>query len=340
MDFRNKIREEQLKDQFNIMHKVEGKEPIATPIEKSVFNEFEVDIEKGGKPAQIGESRVWNGKKVRKESNGKWVEVSSHGMSRKEHLEYASSVYNLKTMDEYNKQHRLAASVSNKEFSNDEVENEHEGSWDKFDEVRIYLSAGPQYSHGAGGFTVTDKSLRTIEDIKDYIKKNSDSKLLYDRVKVGVEGWVRGTKPVPLGNFMLRLKSDIEKSDMSAVGAVSAMADTQDNKDIEKGGKPAFIGEVREFAGKKYKKTEKGWRPVSKEEVKTPEEISNAHKELELNKIKDDIYSDGSGIYSHTDKVGSVRYSKPGESKHNFAERIAAESLLVNLINNYYKRVL
>lgn len=42
------------------------------------------DIEKG-KPANAGEIRVWSGKKMRKQPNGKWVEVSEHGMTKKEH---------------------------------------------------------------------------------------------------------------------------------------------------------------------------------------------------------------------------------------------------------------
>lgn len=49
--------------------------------------------------------------------------------------------------------------------------------------------------------------------------------------------------------------------------------------DIEKGGKPAMIGEVREFGGKKYHKTPKGWRPVPKGGIKSPEEKPEEKKE-------------------------------------------------------------
>jgi hypothetical protein len=38
------------------------------------------------------------------------------------------------------------------------------------------------------------------------------------------------------------------------------------NVELLKGGKPAEIGEIREFAGKRYQKTVKGWRPVKKSE--------------------------------------------------------------------------
>lgn len=43
-------------------------------------------------------------------------------------------------------------------------------------------------------------------------------------------------------------------------------------EDISKGGKAAVLGEVREFGGKKYKKTDKGWRPVGKKEATARQE--------------------------------------------------------------------
>jgi hypothetical protein len=55
---------------------------------------------------------------------------------------------------------------------------------------------------------------------------------------------------------------------------------------IEKGGKPAQIGEIREFAGKKYQKGSNGWRPVK-------QELDKFKKEKEGNKtsttIKEDV---------------------------------------------------
>ena len=44
------------------------------------------DIEKG-KPAQVGEVRDWQGKRMRKQANGKWLEISERGMTKKEHEE-------------------------------------------------------------------------------------------------------------------------------------------------------------------------------------------------------------------------------------------------------------
>lgn len=43
--------------------------------------------------------------------------------------------------------------------------------------------------------------------------------------------------------------------------------------DIEKGGKAAVIGEIREFGGKKYQKQANGWRPVKKEKKETLSDV-------------------------------------------------------------------
>lgn len=51
--------------------------------------------------------------------------------------------------------------------------------------------------------------------------------------------------------------------------------------ELLKGGKAAAIGEIREFGGKKYKKTSNGWRPVPKKESvvkETKEEKQNKPK--------------------------------------------------------------
>lgn len=46
--------------------------------------EIEEDIQKGQKAA-IGETRIWNGKKYKKQANGKWLEVSESGHTKREH---------------------------------------------------------------------------------------------------------------------------------------------------------------------------------------------------------------------------------------------------------------
>lgn len=67
--------------------------------------------------------------------------------------------------------------------------------------------------------------------------------------------------------------------------------------DLLKGGKAAAIGEIREFGGKKYKKTSNGWRPVPKKESVAKESqgestSSNASKIIDKFKTINSKYSD------------------------------------------------
>lgn len=54
---------------------------------------IEQEFEKS-KAATIGEVHTWGGKKYKKTGNGKWVEVSEHGMSKKEHKDKEEDHYN------------------------------------------------------------------------------------------------------------------------------------------------------------------------------------------------------------------------------------------------------
>lgn len=86
-----------------------------------------------GKAATIGEIRIWNGKKYKKQPNGKWLEVSEHGMARREHeqeIKYHQKVEEnrgneisdrRKAQDEQDKHHKAASKLSDKEFSDEEV---------------------------------------------------------------------------------------------------------------------------------------------------------------------------------------------------------------------------
>jgi hypothetical protein len=94
-------------------------------INKNVFDEFEPidDIQKSAK-ANIGETRIWSGKKMRKESNGKWVEVSEHGMSKKEHKErynIASEAKNAEEAIERKKHYDAANQLDEKEYDEREL---------------------------------------------------------------------------------------------------------------------------------------------------------------------------------------------------------------------------
>lgn len=104
------------------------------------------DIQKG-KPAAIGEVRIWDGKKMKKQANGKWVEVSEYGMSKREHSEEHDRVVGKmnKEMDRGYKRSvskettarfhdDLASKLSDKEYDEEEIEVKEYGiRWSEFD---------------------------------------------------------------------------------------------------------------------------------------------------------------------------------------------------------------
>lgn len=63
---------------------------------------------------------------------------------------------------------------------------------------------------------------------------------------------------------MAHFEDEIKKAQIDRINSIGANIQP-DSNDIEKGGKPASIGEIREFGGKKYQKTSNGWRPVKKD---------------------------------------------------------------------------
>ena len=75
--------------------------------------------------------------------------------------------------------------------------------------------------------------------------------------------------------------------------------------EILKGGKPAMIGEIREFGGKKYKKTPNGWRPVPKKES-VAKESKEESTTSSVSKIIDGFKSINSK-YSDRDKMSLER---------------------------------
>jgi len=92
----------------------------------------EESIEKAQK-ANIGDIHVWGGKRYKKIGEGKWVEVSEHGMTKKEHKEkhlyHFGKEWGPKYLKDRNVNHGLESSVhfieasklSNKEHSDEEV---------------------------------------------------------------------------------------------------------------------------------------------------------------------------------------------------------------------------
>jgi hypothetical protein len=89
-------------------------------------------IEKSHK-ANVGEIRVWNGKKMKKQANGKWLEVSDKGMTKREHKEKHDINYHKSSQPgvSYNSLRKLRSvaddhkwlsdKLSDKEYSDEEV---------------------------------------------------------------------------------------------------------------------------------------------------------------------------------------------------------------------------
>lgn len=90
-------------------------------------------------------------------------------------------------------------------------------------------------------------------------------------------------------NPIQQRRLEIEKSIRSTIGAGShsnrALENAMDNI-LEKGGRKAFIGEIREFAGSKYQKEATGWKYIGdkehpkffnirKQRTKTQDELEN-----------------------------------------------------------------
>lgn len=90
------------------------------------------EIEKG-KKAEYGEIREWNGKKMKKQPNGKWVEVSTFGKTKKEHEETSKQTLPQDMKKEgwdqkgFSKLHKEESSkLSDKEYEDHEVGGERE----------------------------------------------------------------------------------------------------------------------------------------------------------------------------------------------------------------------
>lgn len=89
-------------------------------------------IEKG-KKGMVGEVREWNGKKFKKQGNGKWMIVSEHGLTKKEHEnqdqkyrdKFNRRIKHTPAWEELAAQSRLheaaAKELDDKEYSNKEV---------------------------------------------------------------------------------------------------------------------------------------------------------------------------------------------------------------------------
>jgi hypothetical protein len=81
------------------------------------------DIEKAQK-ANVGEIRTWDGKRYMKQPNGKWLQISKHGFTHKEHVVaayFADKKGNKKEVDAHVFH---ANSVSSKEYTDKDFESD------------------------------------------------------------------------------------------------------------------------------------------------------------------------------------------------------------------------
>ena len=171
-----------------------------------ILNMYGVNIEKGGKAATIGEIRTWNGKKYKKQVNGKWLEVSESGMSKKEHETQAYSKNTIYThlgktdrekdqaLKEYSKHKKESSELSDKEHSDEEVgldnKPEKKQSNDQLvEEIRNFAFKAKvngkkydkkEYARLKGGENV---KLESIEDVETLNKIKS----LFERASQGLK---------------------------------------------------------------------------------------------------------------------------------------------------------
>lgn len=112
MDLRSRIQAKKLQDRQAISSNfvnTEGTQQTTVELEKA-------------KKAAIGEIRIHGGKKVKKIAEGKWVEVSEHGMTRSEHEDKAAKAAEKSQSKAYDKHDTARRHLSDKEYSDEEVE--------------------------------------------------------------------------------------------------------------------------------------------------------------------------------------------------------------------------
>lgn len=158
---------------------------------KSVEN----DIEKG-KVANIGDIHIWNGKKFKKQPNGKWLEVSEqHNMTKEEHSIKVNELASKKGEEiGYAHHQKQASKLSEKEYSDEEVglgEKKY-NKGDKFEHNGVTIHVGKDTSGGQDTLTykapeVSDKSFWDLDKLKKVIEENKvtdeQRKTIQDRMR-------------------------------------------------------------------------------------------------------------------------------------------------------------
>lgn len=148
----------------------------AQNIAKSFQSSDEDSIQKG-KSATVGEIREWGGKKYKKQPNGKWMEVSRHKMTRKEHEAMHKLITDNPTEEEKQSTHyrgqvklhqNALDKLSDKEYDESEL------SGEKSDEKKRDFN---DFLKKYGGKLSNDK------EVKDRTIISFDSDESFDRAK-------------------------------------------------------------------------------------------------------------------------------------------------------------
>jgi hypothetical protein len=280
-------------------------------------------IEKSHK-ANVGEIRVWNGKKFKKQGNGKWVEVSeSHGLTSKEHKEKGKH-----SGDESYKHTIIGHKLSDKEYSDEEVmgggmiEKSHKAN---VGEIRVWNGKKMKKQANGKWLEVSDKGMTKREHKEKHdinYHKSSQPGVSYNSL--------RKLRSVADDHKWLSDKlSDKEYSDEEVMGG-GEKKEEKIGDSVQIRTDKANIGEIREWGGKKMKKQANGkWVEVSeqgetkvshiyqakyaKEESKKPSLHTSKHEDAErwhreqAAKLSDKEYSD--------EEVGLGKKGIPGGFK-------------------------
>lgn len=196
----------------------------------------EESIEKS-KKANIGDIHIWGGKRYKKISNEKWVEVSEHGMSKKEHEGFISDVIRenlgkkLKKEDNRLIENQLEAhkifssKLSDKEYDESEfkdskekkgkkenwvdvMDNMTDEEYEKLQSSDKYKKSYSEYLEGIKNITPHDRNLAHTAALKAAYYDKDIQKSVFDEIQENIEKSLNSISE----KVSEELLNDIEKS--------------------------------------------------------------------------------------------------------------------------------
>lgn len=245
-----------------------------------------------------GEIRDWGGKKYKKQPNGKWLEVSEHGMTKKEHVfQYGKHLKDAEergVSDEDHKKHIREANnhdtiqekLSDKEYDDTDFEEKKEakvpvktntllaGEFTDAEFRKAFKKAGAKVSISSG-YDYYNQTIATISTDKGKVKWDMEEDFPLERVRqLGLN-----VETNHAGDIIVEESAEIKKSLQDHFNIINAPL----SLDIMKG-RTAMVGEVRIWNGKKFKKQGNGkWVEVSESHGKTKKEHGDLVDEFRSN---------------------------------------------------------